>query len=105
MRSTRSGCSGSRTGRSSSEPSTRCPREALPRAPLVFFGYRRAVTTKAAARWAGVIALCASACVSKSKHEAATAKLADAEAESAALRRERDRLQGELEAAKVMMEG
>ena len=43
--------------------------------------------------------------MSKSKHEAATAKLADAEAESAALRRERDRLQGELEAAKVMMEG
>ena len=47
----------------------------------------------------------AAACVSKSKHEATTAKLKDAEAENAALRRERDKLHGELEAAKIMMEG
>ncbi|HEU5058097.1 MAG TPA: OmpA family protein [Kofleriaceae bacterium] len=63
------------------------------------------MTTNAAARWAGVLALCAGACVSKGKHEATTARLKDAEAESAALRRERDRLQGELEAARLVMEG
>ena len=64
------------------------------------------MTKHAAARWAGVIALlCASACVSKSKHEATAARLKDAEADSAALRRERDRLHGELEAARIVMEG
>jgi len=53
-----------------------------------------------------VLLLCGSAaCVSRSKHEATTAELKDAEAENATLRRERDRLHGELEAAKIMMEG
>lgn len=63
------------------------------------------MTKKAAVRWAGLIALCASACVSRSKHDATAAKLGDAEAENAELRRQRDRLQGELEAARVVMEG
>jgi chemotaxis protein MotB len=64
------------------------------------------VRKNAAARWAGVIALlCAGACVSKGKHEATTAKLKDTEAANADLRRERDRLQGELEAARIVMEG
>ena len=64
------------------------------------------MTTNATARWAGVIALGAvTACVSRSTHEATTARLKDAEAESARLRRERDRLHGELEAARIVMEG
>jgi chemotaxis protein MotB len=64
------------------------------------------VRKNAAARWVGVIALlCAGACVSKGKHEATTAKLKDAEAANADLRRERDRLHGELEAARIVMEG
>ena len=64
------------------------------------------MTKNAAARWAGVIALlCAGACVSKGKHEATTARLKDTEAANADLRRERDRLQGELEAARIVMEG
>jgi chemotaxis protein MotB len=53
----------------------------------------------------GLVALCAGGCVSKSKHEAQGAKLKDAEADGASLRRERDRLRAELEASQRELGG